>query len=119
MEDEVKKWFDSAQEDFETAKSNLENEKLRAAGFFAQQAAEKSLKALYIKKFKELYKVHDLVILARKVGAPQEIIEICDELEPLYTATRYPDDIKNYTAADIEDLIEKSKQVIEWTKEKL
>src|SRR3989338_4223532 len=105
MAGESEKWISSGEEDLDVAKSNLENGKLRAAGFFAQQAAEKSLKALYIKKFKQLYKVHDLVILARKVGAPQEILEICDELEPLYTATRYPDDIMNYVQNDIEDLI--------------
>ena len=119
MDEDIKKWIDSAEEDLDVAKSNLENEKLRAAGFFAQQAAEKSLKAFYIKKFKELCKIHDLVILARKVEASQEIIEICDELEPLYTATRYPDDIRNYSAGDIEDLIQKSEMVIKWVKEKL
>ena len=119
MENAVKDWFLQAEADLDSAEYNLAGGKYYVAVIFAQQAAEKSLKALYIKKFKQLYKVHDLVILARKVGAPQEILEICYELEPLYTATRYPDDIMNYVQNDIEDLIEKSEKVISWVKENL
>lgn len=59
--------------------------------FFAQQAAEKALKSLQIKKFGGFKKVHDLVLLAKYVGAPEEVIENSEKITPFYTITRYPD----------------------------
>ncbi len=64
---------------------------LDAASFYSQQAAEKALKSLYIARFGELWRIHDLVKLARKLDAPDEIVKSCAEINPTYTAARYPD----------------------------
>ena len=71
---EIDAWIKKAREDLSTAKYNFDGEKYEAAAFFAQQSAEKSLKSVYLKLFKELIKTHDLVLLARKIDAPKEFL---------------------------------------------
>ena len=50
MKEEVKKWWETALDDLETSKYNLEGNRLAAAAFYAQQSIEKGFKALLIKK---------------------------------------------------------------------
>jgi len=91
MKIEIKKWLEKAKQDFDTAKYNLNGGKIEAGVFFLQQSAEKALKAVYIKKFKRLIRVHDLVLLSKRINAPKKIINFCKELNPAYQYTRYPD----------------------------
>ena len=119
-ENESQIWFEKAEEDFETAKYNLKGNRIEAAVFFLQQSAEKALKAVYIGKFKNIIKVHDLVLLAKRVKAPLKIIDFCTELGPAYQYTRYPDVIP------VDNLKEKAikfvnsvKSILKWTKENI
>ena len=73
-------WMQKAEEELETAKYNFKGNQFSASLFFSQQAAEKALKALYIKINKELLKTHDLALLARKVDAPKDIGALCKSL---------------------------------------
>jgi len=50
MRKEVSRLWEQALEDLDTAKKLLEVEKYYASVFFAEQAVEKALKALFIKK---------------------------------------------------------------------
>jgi len=115
---EVKKWLEKAGKDLRTAKVNLENNEFEAAAFFAHQSAEKALKALFILKFKRLWKIHDLKQLADKVNASKKILEICDQLNPHYIQTRYPVDF-TYTRGMTEKAIKDAEKVLEWTKKKI
>jgi HEPN domain-containing protein len=119
-ETEYEIWLKKAEEDFETAKYNLEGNKIDAAVFYLQQSAEKSLKAVYIKKFKSLIKVHDLVLLSKKVKAPQNVINLCKELNPAYQYTRYPDVTP---ADDIEEkvikFVDSVKEILKWARENI
>jgi HEPN domain-containing protein len=45
---------------------NFKWKKFYVAAFFAQQAAEKALKAVYIKNFGKLIKTHDLFLIGKK-----------------------------------------------------
>ena len=56
-----------------------------------QQAAEKILKSLYLKKYGELRKIHDLAYFAKKLNLSEDLIEKCEELTKAYVETRYPD----------------------------
>ena len=47
---EAEKWWEKAKKDLVTAEYNLKGDMLDAAAFFAQQAVEKALKSLEIKK---------------------------------------------------------------------
>ncbi len=116
VENESKIWFKKAEQDFDTAKYNLKGNKIEAAIFFLQQSAEKALKSVYIKKFKNLIKVHDLVLLARKIKAPLKIKEFCRELTPAYQYTRYPDIIpaKNLEEKAVK-FVDSVKEILKWT----
>jgi len=118
--EEVKKWFSKANEDFDTAKYNLKGRRFNAALFFLQQSAEKALKAFYIKKFKDSIKTHDLIILAKKLDAPDEIIKYCKELNPAYIYTRYPDVIPlENPSAKANYFIKHTNRILKWVKENL
>lgn len=91
MKEEVKRWFAQALNDFDIAKTLFGLKKFSHSSFFCQQSAEKALKALLLELESELVKTHDLVLLARRLGAPEEIIGLCKELAPVYVESRYPD----------------------------
>lgn len=124
MKEEIKNWWKQALTDLDTAKSNLKNNKYYACSFFCQQAVEKALKALYLKKFKKLIKIHNIVILAERLKLPKELIEKCNELNPVYIETRYPDaggslPAYRYTQDDAETDLASAKKVIAWLKKKI
>jgi HEPN domain-containing protein len=89
-----------------------EREKLYdVAAFLFHQAAEKALKAVYILKFKRLWKIHDLYELGQKVGASKDVLELCNNLNPHYIATRYPSE-KKYPKDDAQESILQSERVV-------
>ena len=117
---EHKDWLKKADEDLDTAKFNITGGKISSGIFFLQQSAEKSLKAMYIKKFKTLFRTHDLEILAKRLKAPRQILEYCSELNPAYQYTRYPDipqqkDIN----LRINDFIKYTEEIIKWVKKSI
>ncbi len=118
---EYEEWLKKAEEDFDTALYLIDGGKMKAGSFYLQQAAEKALKAVYIKKRKELMKTHDLVFLARSVGAPSSIQEGCKILTLIYQYSRYPDVNEGEEFLEIEkkisQLVDKTKEVITWTKQ--
>ena len=119
-EREEKIWLEKAKADLSTAKYNFDGKKFDAAGFFSQQSAEKALKAVFIKRFRKLIKVHDLVFIARKLNASQELIDKCKELSPAYLYTRYPDAIpvKNIDSIT-ENLIFYAEEILKWAEESI
>jgi len=111
MNEETKVWVEWALEDLDTAISNLKINKLRAACFFAQQAAEKLLKAFLLFNGKEISKTHDLrylVLQCIKIDKDFErLFEInIDYLTPYATKSRYP--VKDYYFS-----VEEAKEAIE------
>ena len=120
MRDEVKIWWEQAETDLNTARSNLEQDIHYASVLFSQQAAEKALKALFIHQKKDVPpKTHNLVNLAKELGAPEEIIDACADLAPEYVLTRYPDgDIgppsQRYTTRSAERHLKLARRVLQW-----
>lgn len=88
MKEEVKRWWKQTLKDIDTAKSLYRIKRYDYSYFWCQQAAEKALKTLLLNKGNKLIKTHDLVLLARKLDAPKNIIQICKELTPVYVETR-------------------------------
>ncbi len=80
MRKETKNWWEQAKEDLKAAKINYDNKVYYVASFLAQQAAEKALKALLLESSLKIPKVHDLVFLAERTGAPEGIVSKCREL---------------------------------------
>jgi HEPN domain-containing protein len=105
---EEEEWLGKALHDMETARANFQQNIYDASAFFCQQAVEKALKALYIKKFKKLLKTHDLYLLGQKVGLPNNLLEICDKISPFYVETRYPDSYAEFDEETVKKAIKKS-----------
>lgn len=124
MREESKKWWEQANSDLKAAKNSISTKDYDWACFQAQQAAEKALKALFIEKFNELKKVHDLVFLARKLNSPENILQDCIELNRVYMETRYPDQsgtipAKKFTKENANNFINQAQRIIKWLKKLL
>ena len=116
---DAKEWVKKAEEDIDTASYTLKGGKLSAAAFFAQQSAEKALKAIYIKKFSKLWKTHNLVELGKEINLPFDLLELCSELTAAYVSTRYPNIDEIYKRSEVENLVEHAKVILKWSKENL
>ena len=112
-------WLEKAMRDLKAAENSLKSKDYDWSCFQAQQSIEKGLKALNIKELKEIIKTHDLVLLARKINAPENIIILCSEINPAYTDTRYPETSKLYGKTDAEKALDKSKEIMKWIKTNL
>ena len=119
MKEEVKRWMEQSEEEFDTAKLNFEVKKYFSAAFWCQQSCEKAFKALLIHKTDKFPKIHDLTSLARLTNAPSKITELCAKLNPAYTVSRYPDSPKKYTKEECEKIIEYCQEVLQWIKKNL
>lgn len=91
MREEVKRWIRLAKDDLKSAQANFNNKQYYVCVFLSQQSVEKALKALIIKKTNRLIKIHDLVILGKKIDLPEGLLQKCDELSNVYLDTRYGD----------------------------
>jgi len=122
MREETRIWWEQAEADLATAKSNLGQGIFYASVLFSQQAAEKALKALFLHvKKQNPPKTHNLVLLARGLGATGEIIDACADLAPEYVLTRYPDgDIgppsQRYTQKSAERHLRLARKVVQWAR---
>lgn len=112
--DEFKIWFKKAKKDLKAARHSLASGDYDWASFQAHQSVEKALKSIYIKKTKQLIKIHDLSQLAKKINAPRDIVILCNEINPVYIDTRYPDIPKEYNKKDAKLLINKAEEVLRW-----
>lgn len=118
MREEVSAWMQKAGKYLDDSRFNHKGKRYDVAAFLAQQAAEKALKALYILRKNELWKIHDLVKLGKELSAPQDILDSCERLNQHYIATRHPVDAE-YSGEDVSEAIEDSEKVIEWVNQKL
>lgn len=118
---EVRTWFERAKRDFKAAKVNFKEKLYDVSAFLLHQSLEKGLKALYLKKFKELIKTHNLIFLGRQAKIPKEFLEICDKVNSFYIESRYPPlfVVEKYTKENISPLIKEVKKVLEWIEKRL
>lgn len=118
---EVGRWLAQAREDVITAEANLETERFYAAALFAQQAAEKALKALIIHQTGQpAPKIHDLVGLSELAQVPAELKSKLAILGPAYLESRYPDieegviPAESYTRTEVAELVKIAEGVVTW-----
>ena len=123
MKEEIKRWGEQAKEEFDTAKVNFDGERHYAVVQFCQQSLEKALKALWLKKLKKVFPyVHDLTLFMKKLGLPEKFEDICKDLTTAYAETRYPTDViplKKFSKRDAKEILEKTKEVLEWIKARI
>ena len=121
MKKEEKNWLMQAERDMKSAKNSFKSKDYYLASFLCHQVVEKALKSLYIKKMGKIYRTHDLVFLSKTLSLPEEMIELCQRLNPAYIEARYPDagdelPAFSYTKEDAESDIKDAEKVLEWIK---
>ena len=122
MKEESEKWHLQAEADLRAARNSLKS-KDYASVFWSQQAVEKCLKGIIIKKEGELIKIHDLSVLGKKVQLPYEFMVKCEKLSKVYIESRYGilDEIpaQKFNKEDAEAFLLISEEVLEWCKKKI
>lgn len=117
-------WLEIAAEDLDAAEAMLRSGRYLYAGFEAQQAAEKALKAVLQEAARVPPKIHNLVTLARDAGVDvQELLDRLATLSAYYIATRYPEvrkELSQRTTLDVaESLLDTAREVHAWAKQHL
>jgi HEPN domain-containing protein len=123
---EAEPWWEQAEADLETAQLNLELSRWYVVAYFAQQAVEKGLKALYVEERSVLPpRTHHLDELGMEVGVPPAFELDLDLLEPMVVTSRYPDTtggaapVKVFSEAAATQALQAAERVIVWVRGQL
>jgi len=124
MEEEIKNLQEQSKKDLEVAEKNFNIGEYYITAFLCQQAVEKALKALLMKKTKRLMKIHDLVILGRKVNMPVDLIKKAEKISRAYVETRYGDvtgmtPYKRFNKENTSEYLKIAKEIITWSKKSI
>ena len=84
-------WLAQAENDLEWGRASVDRGFYSQACFIAQQAAEKSLKAMAFKGGAEIVKSHSVKQIALSLGLNGEIEKAAAVLDQYYITARYPD----------------------------
>ena len=121
MDDLSRQWVERAQYDLDTADAMFKAERYLYVLFCCQQALEKALKAVIVKKSGELPpRIHNLLRLAETAGieSNEEQIDLLTKLSGYYIKSRYPEEIKVAGAAITQELAQevlgKTEQTVKW-----
>lgn len=111
-----------ARADFATASLLKEVGTYYAAVFFAQQAAEKSLKAACLQGFQKIQRGHNLIAIADFMQAPIDVMDCAAELNSDYFAALYPEaaggiPCRMYDNASADHHLACSERILQWAKE--
>lgn len=118
-------WWRQAEADLETAEITLRAGQFYAASWFAQQAAEKALKALHFERYGRLApRSHDLEYLGKLLGVPKVIDTDLAALNPAFNQSRYPDDYGVPPVDAIDDIdatghVALARSVLQWVQQHL
>lgn len=128
MEEKVKYGIELSDYDLETAEAMLKSKRFLYVGFMCHQTIEKAFKAYYtfLKSDVAPYS-HSLSYIAKK-GDFYELFsekqkDFIDQIEPLNIEARYPSHkerlLKSLTEKKCIEIIDKSKKIQEWIKQRL
>ena len=118
-------WIELAEHELEEARGALAAGLHQMVAFFSHQIAEAALKALWIHAADGLPpRPHNLVDMAQQLDAPEAILGAARLLNPLYSATRYPDvangnPAKNYDEAIAGGALARAEEVYAWCSRRL
>jgi HEPN domain-containing protein len=116
-------WFFQSDYDLETALQMLNTGRNVYCIFMYHLSLEKSLKALYIKKFSEFPpKIHSLMYFTGKIQLEisEEYLLFLEKIDSLSIVTRYPEDLRAmislYTQKQTSEIYEQVKIIQQWLK---
>ena len=123
MRPEAEPWWEQAEADLETARLNLGLSRWYVVAYFAQQAVEEGLKALYVEGRGVLPpRTHHLDELGAEVGVPPASEPDLDLLEPMVVTSRYPDTtggaapVRVFSESAATQALEAAERVIVWVR---
>lgn len=128
MESTIHYWVDLSDYDLETALAMLQSGRYLYVGFMCHQTIEKAFKAYFIKLKSEAAPFsHSLSYVAKRGGFYECFSEVqkefIDQLEPLNIEARYPSHkerlMRSLTDSKCLELIQNTKELQQWIKEKL
>lgn len=104
LQREAQRWYQQGLDDFEAAQALLAAKKFAQACFYAQQAVEKGLKAVWIRGDLDPWG-HSCTRLIQNLPEPIQsnfypLLELALALDKLYIPTRYPDALTELTPAE-------------------
>lgn len=128
MEEKVQYWIELSDYDLETAEAMLLSKRYLYVGFMCHQTIEKSFKAYFSRLKSETAPYsHSLSYLAKQGGFYDSFSEVqkdfIDQIEPLNIEARYPSHkerlLKSLTEEKCTEILQKTKELQQWIKEKL
>jgi HEPN domain-containing protein len=126
MSQAAQRWAEQARYDLETARAMLDSGRYLYVLFCCQQAVEKMLKALIVKRLDDLPpRIHQLIRLAdaATLELTDERAEFLRELSAYYIQTRYPEEIRDLSAKITENqarcILEGTEETIQWLRSML
>ena len=121
--DDPREWINRARSDLTQAKNEVPGVYLENLCFNAQQAAEKSIKAVMLVRNIEFPYVHDLDRLLSLLEDEGEVIPAsirqASKLTKYATVTRYPGDVEPVTAQAYTEAIAIAEAVVQWAEERI
>ncbi len=119
-------WLEEAIDDLEAALELYRVGKWSKACFYSHQAAEKSLKALIIKRLGIYWRTHSVKAILEEISSriviPEDLAKAAGKLDRYYIPTRYPNawpslpPYKHYSREDAEEAIKIAREVLEYVK---
>ncbi len=121
--DDPREWMNRARSSLAMAKNRVPQAYLEDLCFEAQQAAEKSIKAVMIARNIEFPYVHDLDHLLSLLEDEGEVIPApvrqASKLTKYATVTRYPGDMGPVTTQEYAEAIAIAEAVVRWAEERI
>jgi HEPN domain-containing protein len=121
--DDPREWLNRARSNLSRAKSKIPEVYLEDLCFDAQQAAEKAIKAMLMKKRIAFPYVHDLarlLTLLEEAGEPiPESVKQAEDLTRYAVVTRYPGLTEPVTEAHYQEAVASAEAVVQWAEEKI
>jgi len=126
MDEDIQPWLRYAESDMVSAEALIRAGQELNAIFHLQQAAEKTLKALYIKQKSSMPpRVHDLHKLAEecRLGLSRQQKLLLDDLTRSYTGSRYPESWEqppeDITPEEAQQLMALTREFLQWLRQQL
>ncbi|OHB97552.1 MAG: DNA-binding protein [Planctomycetes bacterium RIFCSPLOWO2_12_38_17] len=123
MAKSLQEWLRQADYDINTAEYMFNGGRYFYTIFMCHLSMEKALKGLYLERLKEIPpKTHNLIYLLNKMGIkPEEPIgKFLVKLNEASVVTRYHEELstlqKDFTQPVANDILSKSKEVLQWIK---
>jgi len=121
MDDVSRQWAERSRYDLDTADAMFKAGRHLYVLFCCQQAVEKALKAVIVRRTGELPpRIHNLPRLAEvaEIESGPERVRFLGELSGYYIQSRYPEEIKAAGSAITQELarevLGKTKEIAEW-----